>query len=244
MKTKILTATAIVVAQLAPLALPAPAFAAVDPIFGEDPELDQKCSDLQRPADSSGFTSLAIDIQTVGTPTVVTENLGLISVVGNGPATTTYANFRNARVNGQSVNIHADADLTVVYMGGSIETYQTRITTTTTRQGSCHVHKPTNGTSDDPLHDGYDIAPPGLQTSEPVTATTVEVTYGTTTVLNPAPYVDPDASGSGQVVICISPGRNPGAWRAQNGYDGSIKPCSRAWYDELGSTPSVSVPTT
>jgi len=222
------------------MALPGTAYAAVDPSFG----LDQACSDLQKPADSSGFTSLAIDIQTVGTPTVVTELLGLISVVGIGPATTTFANFTDAHVNGQSVNIHAFADKTVVYAGGALETYQTKVTTTTTRQGTCHVHKPTNGNPDDPLHEGYDIAPPGQQTTQPVTATSTEVTFSTTTVEIPGPWTDPNGSGNEQVVICISPGRNPGAWRAQNGYDGSLGTCSRSWYDTLGSTPSVSVPAT
>jgi hypothetical protein len=122
-------------------------------------------------------------------------------------------------------------------------TYQTQTTTTVTRTGQCHVHKPTNGNANDPDHAGYQIAPNGLQTPEPVSATTTTVTLGTRTEAIPGPWVDPNASATNtQVVICISPGRVPGTWRNQNGYTGNLGTCSRAWYDTLGSTPSVSLP--
>jgi hypothetical protein len=224
-------------------ALPSTAFAAVDPIYGTDPMLDQACSDLQKPADNSGFTSFAENIQVVDTSTT-TEQLGLLSIVGVGPSVTSYSNFSSARVNGQSVNIHALADKTVTYAGGAIATYQTKVTTTTVRQGTCHVHKQTEGNANDEDHPGYQIAPIGLQTTEPVQATSTEVTYGTTTVTIPGPWTDPNATGNEQVVICISPGKKPGEWRNQNGYNGSLGTCSRAWYDTLGSTPSVSLPGT
>lgn len=212
-------------------------------VTGTDPELDAKCMALLKPAAQSEFTAIAIDITTSSTST--TEDDGIISTVGIGTPTYKYSNFRGAHVNGQSVNIFAYADLSVVYAAGALETIRTKITTITTRTGTCHVHKPTNGADNDPLHPGYSIAPPGLQIDEPVTATSTTVTYGTRTETIPGPWTDPNASTvGGEVVICNSPGRNPGTWRAQNGYDGSLGQCSTAWYNTLGSTPSVSVPTT
>ncbi|WP_125964208.1 hypothetical protein [Sphingomonas koreensis] len=221
-------------------AFPSAAFAQ-----SEYPELDAKCTELLKPGTSSDFTAMAINVQSSETTT--TEDLGLISIVGIGPATSTYSGFTSPRVNGQSVNIHALANLTVTYAAGALATYQTKITTTTTLTGQCHVHKPTPGNvqDDDPLHPGYSIAPPGLQIDDPVTSTSTSVTYGTRTETIPGPWTDPNASqGGAQVVICISPGKVPGNWRPQNGYDGSLGTCSRAWYDTLGSTPSVSLPAT
>ncbi len=220
------------------------AFAAVDTFYGTDPELDQQCSDLQKPADNSGYTSFADNIQVTGTSSS-TVDLGVVSTVGIGTPTTTFTNFRDAHVNGQSVNIHAYGDKTVSYPGGALVTYQTQTTTVETRSAQCHVHKPTSGGTqdDDPGHPGYQIAPNGLQTDEPVSATTTTVTLGTRTETIPGPWIDPNASAiGGQVVICISPGRVPGNWRNQNGYTGNLGTCSRAWYDTLGSTPSVSLP--
>jgi hypothetical protein len=231
---------------LAALTMSTGAHAAVDGIYGIDPVLDQQCSDLQRPSDNSGYTSFAENIQ-VTNDSSETIDTGILSTVGIGPATTTFTNFYGAHVNGQSVNIHAYGDKTVTYAGGALVTYSTQTTRTVTRSGKCHVHKVTEGQTqdDDPGHPGYQIAPRGLQTDEPVSATTVTVTTGTRTVTIPGPWIDPNASViGGQVVICISPGRNPGAWRNQNGYMGNLGTCSRAWYDMLGSTPSVSVPAT
>lgn len=225
-------------------AFPSLAFAAVDPFYGSDTDLDQACSDIQKPSDNSGFVSFADNIQITGTSTL-TEKLGLISTVGIGTPVSTYSGFVGAHVNGKSVNIHAYAKLSVVYAQGALETYQTKVTTTTTRSSTCHVHKQDAGAQTDTPHPGYSIAPTGLQTAATVSATSVEITYGTTTEVIPGPWTDPNAGGNNEeVVICISPGRNPGNWRAQNGYDGSLGTCSRAWYDTLGATPSVSVPAT
>ncbi len=224
-------------------AIPGIAHAGVDPIYGTDPVLDQACSDLQKPADSSGFVSFADNIQPTGSNSV-TETLGLISVTGSGTPQTTWSGFNNAHVNGQSVNIHAYGTVSVVYPA-SIETYETKVTTTTTRSSTCHVHKLDAGAPQDSPHPGYSIAPSGLQTTQAVTATDTVVTYGTTDVTVTGPWTDPNASSTGdQVVICISPGKKPGNWRNQNGYDDSLGICSRAWYDTLGSTPSVSLPAT
>lgn len=46
-------------------------------------------------------------------------------------------------------------------------------------------------------------------------------------------------------VVCISPGKVPGTWRAQNGYDGTgVKACSTTLFNSLpgGTIPSASLP--
>lgn len=243
--TKFRAASALTIAASL-IFIPAPGFAAIDPIYGTDPELDQACSDLQKPSDESGYTSYAIDIVN-GTPSSVTVDDGPTVTVGIGAVSTVFGNYNGAHVNGQSVNIHAYGDKVTSYAGGATETTPTKTTTTVTRSAGCHVHKLTEGNDQDPLHEGYNVAPAGLQTDEPVSATTTTVTYGTRTTTIPGPWIDlANTVYGGQFVICISPGRNPGAWRGQNGYVNQIdgKSCSRAWYDTLGSTPSVSVPAT
>lgn len=228
------------------LMLPAPSFAAIDPIYGTGSEADIACDAVLNANDNSGFTTYALT-DTVGSTSAgvtVDDPNGVITEVGTGTPTTTYTDFDNARQNGQSVNIHADAKKTVVYPG-SIRTIPTITTVTVTHNVTCHVHKLTNGNDQDELHAGYNIAPPGLNAQ--VGSATYEdedITFGTRTETSNVPYIDPNASSdSAQVVICISPGKKPGDWRAQNGYDGSLGTCSRAFYDSIpASTPSVSVP--
>ena len=114
-----------------------------------------------------------------------------------------------------------------------------------TRSSTCHVHKPTEGANQEEIHPGYQIAPNGLQTDGTVSVDSVTTEPGFRVVNFAGPWTDPSASIiGGEFVICNSPGRNPGAWRGQNGYVSQIagKTCSTAWYNLLGSTPSVSVP--
>jgi len=228
------------------IAVPAPSFAEVDPIYGgADPELDQKCSELQKPDGNSGFVSFADNVQT-GQPVVVVTQTGPAVSAGIGPATVgAITNYRDAHVNGQSVNIHAYGDRETVYAGGHSETTPILTTTTVTRSSTCHVHKTTEGANQEEIHPGYQIAPSGLQTDGTVSVETVTAVPGVQVVNFPGPWTDPAASiVGGQFVICNSPGKNPGAWRGQNGYTNQIggKTCSTTWYTSLGSTPSVSVP--
>jgi hypothetical protein len=230
------------------LLLPAPSFAAIDTDFGGlYPDGDIACDDVLRANDNSGFTTYALtdDIGSTSGPVTIDDPNGVVTVVGIGTPTTTYSEFKNARQNGQSVNIHADAKKTVVYPG-SQTTIPTITTVKTTHNVTCHVHKLTNGNDKDELHEGYNIAPPGLNAQVgSASYETTETTHGTRTETSNLPYIDPNASSdSAQVVICISPGKVPGTWRAQNGYDGSLGTCSRAFYDSIpATTPSVSVPT-
>ncbi len=226
-------------------AVPAPALAGIDPVFGGvDAELDKLCSDLQKPNDESGFVSYAENVQT-GQPVVVVTETGPAISSGIGTATVgAITNYRNAHVNGQSVNIHAFGDRETVYAGGHSETTPILTTTTVTRSASCHVHKPTEGANQEEIHPGYQIAPNGLQTDGTVSLDSVTQEPGVRVVNFAGPWIDPNASIiGGQFVICNSPTKNPGTWRNQNGYNGQLgRACSTIWYNELGSTPSVSVP--
>jgi hypothetical protein len=212
-------------------------------IVGENPELDAKCLELMKPAARSDYTTLAINVTSTSSSSTVDTGPGVVTGIGT-PTYGNWTNFRGFHVNGQSVNIFAFGDRSVIYPDGYRTTIPTLTTTVTS--GECHVHKPVsgNGTGDDPLHPGFDNAPPGLQTDEPVSVTSSTSVAGFRSFDTPGPWTDPNASiAGGQVVICISPGRVPGTWRNQNGYTGVPRACSRAWYDELGSTPSVSLPT-
>lgn len=229
------------------LTMPTPGFAAID-VLGTNPVLDQQCNDQLNPSDNSDFTTYAV---IVGSPDVSssTVDTGPTIYVGIGLATSVLGNYRQAHVNGKSVNIHAYGDRVVTYAAGANGMTPTLTTVTTTTNASCHVHKPTPGNSPtDTLHDGF-IAPPGLQDLV-ASSTTSEMTPGTRSSSIPGPWIDlANSVYGGEFVICISPSTtlvkgNPGAWRGQNGYVSQIdgRTCTTAWHDSLGSSVSVSLP--
>ena len=236
-----------------------PAFAVVDPTFGGTyPALDAECDLLLNPGENSGFTTFAlVDASDPGTSVVTTTetvDTGVISTVGVGTPTTTGTQWLGAHVNGQSPNIWATGGLTVTYPGSKV-TYATLTTVTTTVTAVCHVHKPTEGTTqdDDPLHPGYKIAPPGQQ-KDYVTQTTTTTTTGTREEIINEPWVDPVATTFRKnILICISPGTSTGpkggTWRTQHGYvNGSLgagSTCSTTWYYQLQAiypVPTESLP--
>ena len=222
----------------------------VDETYGMNPDLDQACADLLNANGNSGFRTFAENVTTtVGDPVTVDD--GPTVTTGIGMVVFTMNGYRDAHVNGQSVNIHAFADLIATYPDGALETTPTKTTVTTTRSGSCHVHKPTNGNNQETIHPGFQIAPPGQQVDDPVTTTSTVTTFSTRTNTIPGPFVDPTQSRIGsEFVICISPSTTtkkgvPGVWRGQNGYVSQLgRTCSTAWYSELNpaGTPSVSLP--
>ena len=162
-----------------------PTFAAVDMQYGgQYPELDLLCDDLLQANDNSGFVTYATDGSS--SSSTVVEDIGPTTSTGIGPASTVISNYNNAHVNGQSVNIHAFGDRVTTYAGGHTETTPTKTTVTTTLTASCHVHKPTSGAGNDPLHEGFSVAPPGLQVG-PVSSSSEVVTYGTRTETFPGP---------------------------------------------------------
>ena len=82
----------------------------------------------------------------------------------------------------------------------------------------------------------------GLDTSHLVDQETIAP--GTGTELAGGQYTFDNQNLKVQVVVCNSPTKNPGTWRAQNGYDGGL--CSYATFASLGTAtiPSNSLPTT
>ena len=224
----------------------------IDPMYGTNPDLDKACADALNANGHSGFRTFAENVTTmVGSPVTVDD--GPTTTTGIGMVVFTMTGYRDAHVNGQSVNIHAFADLTATYPDGALESTPTKTTVTTTLTGRCHVHKATNGAMQEAIHPGFQIAPPGQQVDDDVTATTTMTTFGTRTNPIPGPFVDPTQTRMGsEFVICISPSAIikkgvPGVWRGQNGYVSQLgRSCSTAWYNELNpaGTPSASLPAT
>lgn len=245
MHIKLLAGTATIAASL--LTVPTPAFAAIDLVYGGAyPALDQACNDQLNPNDNSDFTTYAI---VSGAPSVSssTVDTGPTVYVGIGPSSTTLT-YRDAHVNGKSVNIHAYGDRVVTYAGGAAGTTPTLTTVVTTINAGCHVHKPTNGNSpSDTLHNDF-IAPPGLQ-SLTASSTSTDYITGTRSSSLQGPWIDLNASSyGGEFVICISPSSTtvkgvPGVWKGQNGYTNQLgRVCSTTWHDQLGTSVSVSLP--
>jgi hypothetical protein len=222
MKTKLLAATALVISSFSP-ALITPAFA-VTPEAQAD--LQTACEDLLRPNDPNS------EFQTE--PTGVTEVTGApflsnSQVISSTPggvllSQTSVYNANSQHRHGGSPNIFGGFTVTSVYTGGSSVTLNTYSATTTYTYG-CRVWK-TVGPDDDHV-----VEPPGLQVDYGRTLDETLVTSTeTVTVNNP----NTTAVTAGDGVICISPTKNPGTWRNQNGYTG---PCSTALFYSLAGIP-------
>jgi hypothetical protein len=220
MKMKFLAATALVVASFSP-ALITPAFA-ITPQAQAD--LQAFCENALRPNDPNS------DFQTE--PTGVTEATGaeflqgsvVISSTPGGvllSQTSVYNNGSQHR-HGGSPNIFGSFTVTSTYTGGSTTSLNTYAQTTTYTFG-CRVWKePQPGHVIEPA--GLQI-PYGLTLDETLVTRTEEVTVNnqnTTSVT------------TGDGVICISPNKNPGVWRNQNGYTGT---CSTTLFYSLAGIP-------
>ena len=232
------------------VALPAPVLAEVDMDFAFlGPEADGACDAALNPNENSGFKTYALSVSSNSTSVTSDDPSQLTTTSGYGIATTTFANFVGAHQNGQSVNIHAYGDRTVVY-AQTLITVPRKTVTTTTYTASCHTHKPfQNGGNDNDVHQlgGVDVkynSPNGLQISHQGTYQTIETAPAAPrTVISEDDFVDPVASQNHvEVVICISPGKVPGSWRYANNYNGNLGNCPTLWTQIHASTPSVSVP--
>jgi hypothetical protein len=221
MKIKLLAATALVISSFSP-ALITPAFA-VTPEAQAD--MQQFCLDALTPNDPNS------EFQTE--PTGVTEATGaefeqssvVISSTPGGvllSQTSVYNNGSQHR-HGGSPNIFGGFTVTSVYTGGSSETLVTYAQTTTYTFG-CRVWKVVEG-------NGNIIEPNGLQIPYGVTVDETLVTRTETVSVN-NPNTTEVTAGDG--VICISPTKNPGTWRKQNGYTGD---CSTALFYSLAGIP-------
>jgi hypothetical protein len=222
MKTRFLAATALVISSFSPV-LVTPAFA-VTPEAQAD--LQTACEDLLRPNDPNS------EYQTE--PTGVTEVTGAeflsnSQVLSSTPggvllSQTSVYNANSQHRHGGSPNIFGGFTVTSVYTGGSSETLNTYSATTTYTYG-CRVWK-TVGPDNDHV-----VQPPGLQVDYGQTLDETLVTRTeTVTVNNP----NTTAITAGDGVICISPTKNPGTWRNQNGYTGI---CSTALFNSLAGIP-------
>ena len=225
MKTKFLTATALVVSSFLP-ALTTPALA-VTPQAQAD--MQQYCQDALNPNDPNS------EFQTE--PTGVTEVTGaefeqssvVISSTPGGVllSQTSVYNANSQHRHGGSPNIFGGFTVTSVYTGGSSETLVTYAQTTTDTFG-CRVWKEPQP--------GHVIEPNGLQIPSGLTLDETLVTRTETVTVN-NPNTTEVTAGDG--VICISPSTtgttgNPGAWRKQNGYTGD---CSTALFYSLAGIP-------
>jgi hypothetical protein len=122
--------------------------------------------------------------------------------------------------NGQSPNIFGTFKSVETYTGRTLIQDVTYSQDTTFTFG-CTVSK-TN------KNNGNVETPPGLQ----VTGQTITKTEVTRTAHTNIQEPNVDVVQLSGAVICNSPTKNPGVWRAQNGYTGG---CSRALFDSISS---------
>ena len=220
MKTKLLAATALVIASFGP-ALTTPAFAVTPEAQAA---LQTYCEDALRPNDPTS------QFQTE--PTGTTEVTGAEFLQSSVPISSTpggvllsqtsvYNNGSQHR-HGGSPNIFGSFTVTSTYTGGTTTSLNTYAQTTTYTFG-CRVWKE--------LGNGNVIEPPGLQIPYGLTLPETLVTR-TEEVTVTAPNSTQITTGDG--VICNSPTRNPGTWRNQNGYTGT---CSTALFYSLAGIP-------
>ena len=221
MKTKLLVATALVATSLSP--------AFVTPAFAITPEaqadLQDYCTDALQPNDpNSEFQTEPVGV----TESVGAEFLQSSQVISSTPGgvlisqSTVFDGNGSRHRHGGSPNIFGGFTTTSVYTGGSSETLNTYAQTTTYTFG-CRVFKT--------VGNGNEIEPDGLQIPYGVQIQDTQVTRtDTVTVNNPnVTQVTNDDR-----VICISPTKNPGTWRNQNGYTGE---CSTALFYSLAGIP-------
>ena len=220
MKTKLLAATALVVSSFTPVF--------VTPALAITPEaeaaLNQVCIDILNPNDpNSEFQTEAVGTTEV-TGDEFLQNSEVLSSTPGGVliSQTSVYNPNSQHRHGGSPNIFGGFTVTSVYTGGSSSTLNTYAQTTTYTFG-CRVWKD--------LGNGNTIEPNGLQTPYGlIEEDTVVTRQETVDVNNP----DTTVVTAGDGVICISPTKNPGTWRKQNGYTGD---CSTTLFYSLDGIP-------
>ena len=226
MKTRFLTATALVISSLSPVMI-TPA-AAITP--EAQAALQTWCEDILNPNDPNS--------EFMTEPTGVTEVAGAeflqSSVVqsstpgGELVSQSSVYNAGSQHRHGGSPNIFGAFTVTSVYTGGSSVTLDTYAQTTTYTFG-CRVWKVIES-------NGNVIEPNGLQTPYGQIVDETLVTRSETVTVN-NPNTTEVTTGDG--VICISPTTvdkkgNPGAWRNKDSYTGE---CSTALFYSLAGIP-------
>ena len=214
---KKLLIVALAASSLTSVALPAPALATVaTPIV----DMEAVCANIQvNPNGNAGFV-VKLDeagIQSsVGTPvrtvlSVLQDIPGGQLISQTAPAFVAGSQGRN----GQSPNIFGTFKSVLTFTGGT-KVEEVQYTTPTTFTFQCVVYKVKRNGS---------LEPNGLQ-PDPSTIVRTE-SYVTTETVSKPDYTEDRFSES---VICNSPTKNPGVWRAQNGYTGT---CSTALFNSL-----------
>lgn len=225
MKTKFLTATALVISSFSPVL--------ITPAFALTPEaeaaLQTFCEDALNPNDpNSEYQTEPTSVgESVGAETLTDSQVISSTPGGVLVSQSSVYNANSQHRHGGSPNIFGAFTVTSVYTGGSSETLNTYSQTTSYTFG-CRVWKEVGPDND------HTVEPPGLQLVDQLVEDTATRTE-TVIVNNP----DTTEITTGDGVICISPSTNgtkgnPGAWRNQNGYTGE---CSTALFYSLAGIP-------
>ncbi|HET9639445.1 MAG TPA: hypothetical protein VFP12_09590 [Allosphingosinicella sp.] len=219
MKTKFLTATALVLSSFSPVLI-TPAFAVTSEAQAD---LQAACEAFLNPDDAAEFNTEPTSVSEVTGAEFLSDSDVLSSTPGGVLLSqTSVYNANSQHRHGGSPNIFGGFTVTSVYTGGSSETLNTYSATTTYTFG-CRVWKD--------LPNGNTIEPNGLQIEATQTLDETLVTRTeTVTVNNPNETVVTAGDG----VICISPNKNPGTWRNQNGYTGA---CNTTLFYSLAGIP-------
>lgn len=227
MKTKLLAATALVVSSFSP--------ALITPAFAVTPEalagLQTACEDALRPNDpNSEFQTEPTGVTEVTGAEFLSDSQVLSSTPGGVLLSqSSVYNANSQHRHGGSPNIFGGFTVTSVYTGGSSVTQNTYSQTTTYTFG-CRVWK-TVGPDNDHVVEPGGLQIPGAQHPDLLTLDETLVTRTDTVTVN-LPNTTAITAGDG--VICISPTKNPGTWRNQNGYTGV---CSTALFYSLAGIP-------
>jgi hypothetical protein len=211
-------------------ALCASALVPATPAFAQDfpadvlEELDVVCAPHANLAaeHTAALENLTIEVL----PEELTNTNVVLNIPGGVPVGLPAVQFTGPiRVNGGSPNIHGDFSITQELTGGQsdiIYTYET----VTVYHADCVVRNK-NGNPTGEGEDGLSAERSASRQDEVI-------------VNNPNTF----QVTTEQRVVCISPSKNPGTWRNQNGYTGT---CSRAVYDGLVNNvtpPTNSLPAT
>lgn len=217
---KTIKTTAIAALLSCSLLTPAPAMAqTIDPVA----RMQQTCAatNVVNPDENSTYSAALGDYASIVSAERVLSRVTTLHIPGGVLLSKTPALFMTGSEgrNAGSPNIFGEFKSTATYSGGSL-VQQVVYGKDTIYTFGCVVSK-TNS-------QGKITTPPGLQ----VTGLSLTVTTQTRSVEERAvaPDVTQDYFSSG--VICNSPLKNPGVWRAQNGYTGT---CSTAAFLALGS---------
>ena len=221
------------------VALCATSLVPVTPAFAITPEvqaeLQQTCVDALTPNDPNS------EFQTE--PTGVSEVVGAefeqsSVVISSTPAgvllsQTSALNANSEHRHGGSPNIFGTFTVTSTYTGGTSDTLVTYAQTTTTTFG-CHVWKVVGNEAHPNIVEPAGLQIPGGSHPDLLSIEDTVVTRSEHVIVN-NPDVIVNTTGDG--VICNSPTKNPGTWRAQNGYTGE---CSTALFNTLPGVEPIS----